>query len=306
MMRLTAVVPATDDPPTLARSLAAIERARLPPEEVVVVDRAPEPGAAAARNAGAARATGDILVFVDADVVPHEDAFTVIRAAFERDPGLAGVFGAYDEAPAAPGTVSRFRNLLHHHVHETSAGPATTFWAGLGALRRSSFEAVGGFDARRYPVASIEDIDLGLRLTDAGHRLVLDPRVQGTHLKRWTLASMVRDDFARRGVPWTQLVLTRRDTRPVLNLSWSHRLSAIASLAAVVGIVTRRPQAAAAGIACVVVLNLRFYRLVLRRFGPAQAVAAIPLHVVHHLTGVAAAASVVISAGRSGRSPQPR
>ncbi|MGH7896935.1 MAG: acetone carboxylase subunit gamma, partial [Candidatus Binatia bacterium] len=44
---------------------------------------------------------------------------------------------------------SRFRNLLHRHVHQEGAGPATTFWAGLGAIRREAFERVGGFDALR-------------------------------------------------------------------------------------------------------------------------------------------------------------
>jgi transposase len=32
--------------------------------------------------------------------------------------------------------VSRFRNLLHHHTHTTHPGPACTFWAGCGAVRR--------------------------------------------------------------------------------------------------------------------------------------------------------------------------
>ena len=53
---------------------------------------------------------------------------------------------------------------------------------------------VDGFDARRYPRPSIEDVELGGRLSGRG-RLVLDPALQGTHLKEWTLASMVVTDF---------------------------------------------------------------------------------------------------------------
>src|SRR5205807_8681242 len=63
----------------------------------------------------------------------------------------------------------------------------STFWAGLGAVRRDAFEAVGGFDAERYLVPSVEDIDLGARLATTGHRIELDPAVQGTHLKAWSL-----------------------------------------------------------------------------------------------------------------------
>src|SRR5712691_8297973 len=100
-MRLTAIVPATDRPPGLARCLAAIRAADEPPEELIVVETAPRPGPAAARNEGALRAGGDILVFVDADVLPHKDVFRRIRAAFAADPALAGVFGSYDAWPEA-------------------------------------------------------------------------------------------------------------------------------------------------------------------------------------------------------------
>jgi glycosyltransferase involved in cell wall biosynthesis len=288
-VRLSAIVPATDGPPTLARCLAAIAAADDPPEEVIVVDSAGRPGPAAARNEGARRATGDVLVFVDADVEPHRDAFMRLRAAFAADPGLDALFGAYDDDPADPALVSRFRNLLHHHVHLEGAGQAETFWAGLGAIRRSAFP---GFDAERYPAASVEDVELGLRLSAGGARIVLDPRVQGRHLKGWTLATMIHTDFARRGVPWAELLLERGRGSGVLNLGPRHRLSALAAL----GLLARRPRLVAA--AALLVLNRRFYALLLRQEGPARAAAGVGLHAVHHLTGVAAAATAL---GRSVR-----
>ena len=132
---LSAVVPATDRPDSLARCLQAIREANDPPEEVVVVDECELPGPAAARNDGAHRATGDILVFVDADVLPHADAFERVRSAFESSPELIAVFGSYDDAPEATGTVSSFRNLLHHHVHQQAAGRGDDV---LGGSRRRS------------------------------------------------------------------------------------------------------------------------------------------------------------------------
>src|SRR5207244_8179187 len=112
-------------------------------DEILVVDDLQVPGPAAARNEGARRATGEVLVFVDADVVPHADAFRLIRGAFDGDPELVALFGSYDDAPPAPGAVSGFRNLLHHHVHQAGAGPAETFWAGLGAVGREAFLQAG-------------------------------------------------------------------------------------------------------------------------------------------------------------------
>ena len=292
MTALSAIVPATDSPPTLGRVLAAVRGADEPPDEVVVVEAADGPGPAAARNEGVRRSTGDLLVFVDSDVVPHRDAFARIRAAFAADPGLDALFGSYDDDPAAQDVVSRFRNLLHHHVHREGAGPATTFWAGLGAVRRDAFLAVGGFDAARYPAAAAEDIELGIRLVASGHRIVLDPGVQGTHLKAWTLGRMVRTDFARRGVPWAELVLERGGST-ALNLGWRHRASALAAAGIGAGAATRRPRLVGTSMLALLGLNAHFYALLLRREGPARTAAGVGLHTLHHLTGIAAAGTAL-------------
>jgi GT2 family glycosyltransferase len=302
---LAAIVPATDSPPTLDRCLSAIRGANDPPEEVIAVTEPGRIGPAAARNSGASRANAEILVFVDADVVVHEDAFVRLRRAFEADPDLSAMFGSYDDLPEARDNVSAFRNLLHHHVHHQGAGPAATFWSGLGAVRREAFEAAGGFDQAlfREPHASVEDIDLGLRLAARGARTELDPQVQGTHLKAWTLGEMVKVDFARRGMPWVALLLRNRNGAPAslqaeagvplsasaLNLGWAHRLSAAACVIGVIGLATRRPGVAVLAAAALLGLNRPFYALLARRLGFGGMMAGVALHALHHLTAVCSA-----------------
>lgn len=285
MTRLSVVVPATNRPATLARCRTALERAEAPPDEIVAVEEPAEANAARARNLGAGRSTGELLLFVDADVEVHEDSVARIREAFAQDAGLAALFGSYDDEPAAPGVTSAFRNLLHHHVHQVSAGPATTFWTGLGAVRREAFESVGGFDES---VGMMEDVDLGMRLAAAGRRIELRPEIQGTHLKQWDFVSMVRTDFADRGVPWVRLLLRHRHSATALNLSWRHRLSAVASVAGLGALVLGRPRAALACAGGLVALNRDFYGLLLRRRGPAGAATGVLLHAAHHLAGAAA------------------
>jgi GT2 family glycosyltransferase len=284
--RLTVVVPATDRAPYLPRCLAAIASSSDPPEQLLVIRHAPRPGPAAARNLGAAQAEGDILVFVDSDVTVHRDAFIRIRAAFADD-RLDAVFGSYDDAPAAPGAVSRFRNLLHHHVHQTAAGPAQTFWAGLGAVRRQAFAGAGGFDEVRFPTSSIEDVELGRRLAAQGCRIVLDPALRGTHLKAWTLGSMLKTDLMRRAAPWTAMACRERRLPAMLNLGWEHRFSVVACLWTVWSAWRRRPASALVGVAALVTLNRSFYALLVRTYGVRLAVAAVPLHILHYLAAVA-------------------
>ena len=285
---LAVVVPATDRPATLERCLAALRASSAPPEQTIVVTEAPGAGPAAARNTGAQEAEHELIVFVDADVAVHPDALARLRELFAADPSLVAAFGSYDDTPAAPGTVSRFRNLLHHHVHSSSPGPAETFWAGLGAIRRSAFTEHGGFDEWRFPAPAVEDIELGMRLRAAGAPILLDPGVLGTHLKQWTLVSMVRTDFARRGVPWLRLQLEAGSDSAALNLSLRHRAAALASIALLAAVLTRRPRPAIAALATTLVLNAPFYRLLASRGGAPLLIAGVALHAVHNLTAVVA------------------
>lgn len=299
-LTLAAIVPASDDPPTLERARAALEAGSRRPDELIV-ERGGSVGPAAARNRGAAASRADVLVFIDADVEVHPDALGLIERRLAVDPDLAAVFGAYDETPEDPGLASQYRNLLHHHVHAGAAGEAETFWAGLGAVRREHFEAVGGFDAARYPEPSVEDIELGMRLRGRGARIALDPRIRGRHLKRWTPLSIARTDFARRGVPWTRLLLRQGSGSTALNLGWRRRFSAAATLLLLVGLLGQRPRLAATALAANLALDRDLYTLLLRRGGPRLLLAGIPLHQLHQLCAAAsvpAALALHTSEGR--------
>lgn len=247
-------------------------------------------GPGAARNLAARRASCPILLFVDADVALHADAVERMRARFGSESDLQAVFGSYDDAPAAPGLVSRFRNLLHHHTHTSQPGPACTFWAGCGAVRRDQFLALGGFDAETFVKPSIEDIEFGLRLHDDGGRILLDPTIQGTHLKRWTLGLMVRTDIQQRAIPWSQLLLSRRHLPATLNLSLASRLSGGLSLLVLAALVALAipvlwPWSLLTGIgslAGLLLLNRSLLALLLKRGGPALAVAGVALITLYY------------------------
>ncbi|HLA63663.1 MAG TPA: glycosyltransferase family 2 protein, partial [Rhodothermales bacterium] len=185
---LSVIVPAHFGGEGLGRCVAALRAATPPPDEIVVVADGETDGAwrgfdgpdlrvivrphaggpAAARNAGARAARGDVLFFVDADVVVRPDTLARVRRAFAEDAGLAALIGSYDDTPGDPGFLSQYRNLLHHHTHQTAHGEARTFWGACGAIRQAAFHAVGGFD-EAYREPSVEDIELGYRLVRAGH-----------------------------------------------------------------------------------------------------------------------------------------
>ena len=298
------VVPAYNAAATIRRCLEALRGATVPGTEIVVVDDGSTDdtaalaaakgarvvrldgnrGPGAARNRGAREAHGGVLVFVDSDVAVAPDAIGRAERTF-AETDVAAVFGSYDAEPAAPGLVSRFRNLLHHWVHQTSSRDAFTFWAGLGAIRRPVFDAVGGFDERGQAMV-VEDVELGHRVCAAGHRIRLDPAMQGTHLKRWTLASMIRTDVLHRAIPWGRTLLVSGPIPQDLNLDggqrWSVALTGVIGVALAAALWQPRLLAAAAGaLGVIVVLNRRFYDFLARQRGLLFALASIPLHLVY-------------------------
>lgn len=182
-------------------------------------------GPARARNIGVAHVDADIVLFLDADCVPAPNVVERVREVFAADPDLVSLTGSYDSAPSDPGFFSQYMNLRHYYTHQRARRMPATFWAGCGAVRREAFLAVGGFDARRFPRPQIEDIELGYRLRRIG-RTCLDPSLQVTHLKRWTLWSTIYTDIVERGIPWTELMLEQDDVPDDLNLRLSQRLAA--------------------------------------------------------------------------------
>src|SRR5262249_5940476 len=126
-------------------------------------------GPAAARNLGARVARGDVLFFLDADVVVPPSALAQAVQVFRDHPEVGALIRSYDDAPGAPNFLSQYKNLFHHYVHQHAREEGYTFWGAAGAIRRDLFLELGGFDEKyRYP--SIEDIELGYRLKAAGHR----------------------------------------------------------------------------------------------------------------------------------------
>ncbi len=246
--------------------------------------------ASAARNAGARQGAGAVLFFVDADVVVGRGARAVLEDFLRHHPDHAAVFGTYDDSPADPGRVSRIRNLLHRHVHVRNEGEAITFWSGCGAVRRAEFEAVGGFDET---VAMMEDVDLGLRLTLRGARIMVLPALEGKHLKRWTLAEVARTDLLNRAVPWARLLARPevRDLPDALNVSPTSRVSVISVAASLVGVAALplAPALATAllvvALAALVLANGGFLASLLRGGAVGDALAAVAVLWVHYLCG---------------------
>ncbi len=263
------------------------------------VIRIPGPGGPArARNIGAHAAQGDILLFIDADVAVYPDILSRVAAAFRCEPDLAAVFGCYDDAPTETNFLSQYKNLLHHYVHQTASEQASTFWGACGAIRREVFLAVGGFD-EGYRQPSIEDVELGCRLKQAGYRIRLCKTLQVKHMKRWGVVSLIKADFLHRALPWATLILRERRFINDLNVKRSSRVSVILTyglLGALVGAWWWPKSLAVAGalVLALLTLNAPVYRFFQNQRGLRFALQTIPWHWLYYFyCGIAFAMSAV-------------
>jgi cellulose synthase/poly-beta-1,6-N-acetylglucosamine synthase-like glycosyltransferase len=309
------IVPAHNSTGVLPRSLGALRNSDLPRDkwELVVVDDGSADdtsliaaryadtvvtlpgkphGPAYARNRGFEVTRGDIIVFIDSDCVVHTDTLSRIAALFESQPELGAAFGSYDNRPPAPGIMSQYRNLIHHYVHHRNAGEVETFWAGAGAIRKEVFAEAGMYDEWHYGRPQVEDIELGARIRRLGRRILLDPSIQVTHLKKWTLGAVVRTDLRDRGIPWARLLMHRRAMMRTgtLNLRWTEKVNTIlvwvAALLTLSAPILRSlaPLWWAAGcLAVVIALNLPLWLFFARVRGPAFAVLVMPAHLMYYL-----------------------
>jgi rSAM/selenodomain-associated transferase 2 len=199
MTRISIVVPTLNEEGRILQRIHELGRLGL--REVIVVDGgssdrtvvvarsagarvllAPR-GRANQMNRGADAATGDVLLFLHADVRLPDDAVDRIAEAL-ADPGVVG--GAFRTRTVRDGHPARLGSLLpladfRSHYTRTPYGDQAIF------ARRSAFCAVGGFP----PQPLFEDLELSQRLWRVGRMKMVRSKVEvsGRRFLTWPLAT---------------------------------------------------------------------------------------------------------------------
>ena len=221
-------------------------------------------GPAAARNLAARYAHSDFLIFLDSDVVVAVETLVALKDFLENQPNVAGVFGCYNQGNKSSSLVADFRNLLHRYVHRQCTGQVDSFWSGLGAMRKSIFLTSGGFRTDLFRHPSIEDVELGKRISEAGHIIRLEPTFEGRHLKCWTLRSMIETDTIHRALPWMHLMLQGNASSNNLNMAPRMLLAPVLLALALVSCLFY-PKLAASAMVLYFLANLPIYHFMASR-----------------------------------------
>jgi GT2 family glycosyltransferase len=217
---LSVVVPIHDSGSTLGAVLAAIRGTELPRAsyEVIVVDDASSDssvgiaaryadtvvkltgrasGPAYARNRGAELARGEIIAFVDGDVVVSPDTLPRMLATFVARPDLDAVSASHGDLPDGSNFISQYWNLLLRFGEQSYSGRCAQFAPGCGAVRRGAFLSAGMYDEWRFGTACLENMELGERLLAAGNGVLLSSELKVAHLRRWSFSAVCREVWSR-------------------------------------------------------------------------------------------------------------
>jgi serine acetyltransferase/GT2 family glycosyltransferase len=206
--RVSVVVATYQRPAEIKRLLAQLDAQSLPPSsyEVVVVDdgssadvpallqpdvhsysltvlRQPNAGSAAARQRGAAAATGDLLLFVDDDMHVGPEFLAAHASAHPGSERLVvlGRRRAGVDSAALP-LVERYRVRMGDRLSAELAGGLVLtgeyLYTGNVSMPRALFEEAGGFDSG---LRQLDDAELGIRLEKAGARFLLSEEAYNVH-----------------------------------------------------------------------------------------------------------------------------
>lgn len=321
MSELSVIIPMYNAASTIERCIAPLSQMLRCGEvkEIIVVDdsstdhsadivkaipavrlerRSVQAGPAAARNQAAGIASGTHLWFVDSDVIVAHDCARVLARTF-TETGAGAVFGCYDDRPGAGNFLSQYKNLVHRYYHSRGRGDASTFWAGCGAVERSLFIELRGFDVVRYAHPSIEDIELGYRIADQGRQIVLRHDLQGKHLKEWRFKNLLYTEVFARAIPWSRLMLERKHLTDDLNVSLGERARALFALGWMLGVPTWAAGVIStsllvAAVAVSALANWQLIRFFYTRRGPSFAARAFLYHQFYYVYSSAAFAYVTV------------
>jgi GT2 family glycosyltransferase len=195
---------------SLRECLESLRRLNYPRYEVILVDdgsidhtpqiardfrevrciRQSNLGLSAARNAGLAAATGDIVAYTDSDCVVDETWLLYLMQAM-RDQGVDAIGGPNVTPPSDSWTAKCVACSPGNPSHVMLDDQQAEHIPGCNmAFRRDVLLGLGGFDVQFRQAG--DDVDICWRLLDAGHRIGYAPAALVWHHRRQTVRAYCR------------------------------------------------------------------------------------------------------------------
>lgn len=227
---VSVIIPVKNGRRTLGTCLASIKRSYYKNIEIIVVDdhstddtaaiarshncmllEAKEgSGANNARNFGALQANGEILVFMDSDIVVERETILGIVETLE-DRAIDAVVGIYTAKHRYESFVSQYKNLWVRYSYIKSSPAIDWLFGSISGIRKEAFEKLGGFNVELLAKHGHDDIELGKRFAQAKLNIILNMDIEVEHLKNYTLGTFIKNEY-HRSMGFAELAMRFRET----------------------------------------------------------------------------------------------
>lgn len=171
----------------------SVKIAREYPVKLIEMDE--NGGPAKARNAGAKAASGDIFLFTDSDILLGGDSLKKVWDTI-REKDCDGVIGRLATRMRYPNFSSNYKNLYMHFTYGLLPDRVSVFYTSFASIKKKVFFDCDGFDTN-YRGATIEDIEVGERITQKGYTLLINKEINVEHVRHYSLYSMFKTGFNR-------------------------------------------------------------------------------------------------------------
>ena len=148
-------------------------------------------GPGGARNAGAKQAQGDILFFIDSDIILCDNAFEKVAGSLSCST-YEGVQGRFAAQAAYPGFFSVYKNLYWNFNQSRMDPQSYSLCTAIFAIRKETFWKTGGFNESSLIG---EDREFGAQLKKRNAKILQAKELQGTHYKNFDFKGLMLHHF---------------------------------------------------------------------------------------------------------------
>jgi glycosyltransferase involved in cell wall biosynthesis len=175
---------------------------------VKVIELKKNGGPARARNIGVEAARGDIIFFLDSDVIVMDGTVKEVENYFKDNPSAQCVIGVCATEPLNKGFVPTYMAMFEYiHLVDTDDHKVSVFAPRCGAIKKDFFRKVGGYD-ESYKGADVEDFELARRINKEDC-IILNPKMLVRHQFVNNFEEAVRNYF-KRAVMWIHLFIKEK------------------------------------------------------------------------------------------------
>jgi len=228
-LKLSVIIPVFNSEKTITACLGAISLSSNKPLEVLVVndgstdqsrelaakfkckivDLDKNQGRANARNVGASQATGDVLIFIDADIVIPPDALIKVMEIFRSKENVMVVNGILAAEVGGLNFCSDYKNLYMNYNFKSMPDHVDFIFSSFVAIKKEFFLPFKDYKAT-------DDTELGMRMAQTHNKKIfLAKDIEVSHLKLYTFFGLLQNDF-KVARDWAALLLQNRSIKNIV------------------------------------------------------------------------------------------